>query len=121
MELIKLINTSRQFIFKGYFASFRGIRQFSISQNKSTTNSLKQTQYNKIIKMESNDQEKKTHVYDPEDELMFQEEENKMKTISKKSITFGNFKMHKKLAQGIKVNLIHPQKSLLILLALGSL
>lgn len=37
------------------------------------------------------------------DEVMLQDQEKKMKTISKKGITFSNFKMHKKLAQGIKV------------------
>ena len=39
----------------------------------------------------------------PEDQLMLQEEENRIKSISKKGVTYNNFKMHKKLAQGIKV------------------
>jgi len=111
MEIIKLVNRSRQIIFKSYFASFRGVKQFSFSQNKSIINSSKQTQHNLKNKMESNDQENKTNLFHPEDELMFQEEENKIKTISKKSVTFGNFKMHKKLAQGIKVITLYYENS----------
>jgi len=93
----------RQLLLKSYFSSFRkGAKSYFYFPRIYNSNLNKPPQRS-IRKMDSTQPETSEYVFHPEDQLMLQEEENLIKSISKKSVTYNNFKMHKKLSQGIKV------------------
>ncbi len=106
MEFIKFVNTTSHLIFKSYFSSFRKGAKSYFYLSKIYHSNLYKTPTRKMDPAETENKQKEEYMLDPEDQLMLQAEENKIKSLSKKGVTAHNFKMHKKLAQGIKVPLI---------------
>jgi len=103
MEFIKFVNTTSHLIFKSYFPSFRKGAKSYFYLPKIYNSSLNKTSIRKMDPTQTENTQKEEYVLDPEDQLMLKEEENRIKSISKKGVTANSFKMHKKLAQGIKV------------------